>query len=281
MPTVAIIGAGELGAAVAQALASAGRVDSVVLVDPAGDVAAGKALDLQQSGAITGSATRLTATTDISVVVGARVCVLADDHRAPDLDREVEDGVRLVERLRGYAPHAPLLLAGPAPLDIMRLAGRMPGERPRRLIGSAPEAFASAARALAALEVGCAAPDVSLTVLGVPPRFVIPWSEATASGAAIEHALTAAQLARLEARVALAWPPGPNTLGLAAARVVEALLRTSRRRLSVYAWLDHGGAWRHDVAAVPARVGHEGVLDVSLPTLTSRDRVRLESTLGG
>ena len=50
--TVCIIGAGELGAAVADALARREPVARVVLIDDAASVASGKALDIQQSGAI-------------------------------------------------------------------------------------------------------------------------------------------------------------------------------------------------------------------------------------
>ena len=56
--TVAIIGAGELGGAVAQALAARESATRLVIVDEAATAAAGKALDIQQMCAITGSQTR-------------------------------------------------------------------------------------------------------------------------------------------------------------------------------------------------------------------------------
>ena len=64
MSTVAIFGAGPLGGAVAHALAERGLTSRVVLIDPAGQVAAGKALDILQAGAITGATTHLNGTTD-------------------------------------------------------------------------------------------------------------------------------------------------------------------------------------------------------------------------
>ena len=62
MSTVAIIGAGELGGAVAQALAARGSCVARAAHRPAGQVAAGKALDIQQAGAIDGFHTRLEGT---------------------------------------------------------------------------------------------------------------------------------------------------------------------------------------------------------------------------
>ena len=70
MTTVAIIGAGDIGGATAQALASCDRVRRVWLVDAAADAAAGKALDIQQGGAVAGFHTRLDGTGDESRLVG-------------------------------------------------------------------------------------------------------------------------------------------------------------------------------------------------------------------
>src|ERR1051325_35322 len=78
MATVAIVGAGDVGGARAQALASRDRVSRVLVIDAAVDAAAGKALDIQQAGAIAGFHTRLNATADESRVVGAAVVVVAD-----------------------------------------------------------------------------------------------------------------------------------------------------------------------------------------------------------
>ena len=54
MTTAAIIGAGDIGGAIAHALARRESANRVWLIDAAGSAAAGKALDIQQSGAIEG-----------------------------------------------------------------------------------------------------------------------------------------------------------------------------------------------------------------------------------
>ncbi len=76
MSTVAILGAGEIGAACAYALAAADRVRRVVLIDDV--AAAGKALDIQQSGPIDLFHTTLDGTADLAAVIRADVCVIAD-----------------------------------------------------------------------------------------------------------------------------------------------------------------------------------------------------------
>jgi threonine dehydratase len=82
MPRVAILGAGPIGASIAQRLAERSRVADVLLIDDNGSLAQGKALDLMQSGPIDGSSTRLAGGADSLAAAGADVIVLADDSRA-------------------------------------------------------------------------------------------------------------------------------------------------------------------------------------------------------
>ena len=78
MPFVAILGAGPLGGALAYALASRGRFDEVRLIDPEKTLAAGKALDILQSGPVDGCSTRVTGSASLDEADGAWVAILAD-----------------------------------------------------------------------------------------------------------------------------------------------------------------------------------------------------------
>ena len=71
--TVCILGAGELGGAIAHALARGGQVQRILLIDANGGVAAGKALDIRQSGAIEGCHADLAGTDDFTRVAGSRM----------------------------------------------------------------------------------------------------------------------------------------------------------------------------------------------------------------
>jgi malate dehydrogenase len=99
MNTVAIVGAGDIGGATAQALASCDRVNRVLLVDAIADAAAGKALDIQQSGAVAGFHTRLDGTSDESRLTGCSVCVVADRFRASTAEWQGEDGLSMLARI--------------------------------------------------------------------------------------------------------------------------------------------------------------------------------------
>ena len=280
-PTVCIVGAGELGGAVADALARGERVARVVLVDDAGEVASGKALDIQQSGAISRFHTRLEGTTDLSRVTGCDACVLADRAGRLTSEWQGEEALALVKRLAPYLGGAPLVCAGSAQAGVLQLAAREAGVSRERLIGSAPEALASAARAIVAMEAGCSPFEVGLTVHGAPPSgFVVPWSGASIGGYALERVLTQVQLTRVESRVARLWPPGPFALGSAAAHVAEAIVTSSRRSFSVLTVLGGEFGVRGRVATLPAVLSTSGIVQTRVPSLNTRERVRLEIALG-
>ena len=279
MSTVCIIGAGELGGAIAHTLARGERAAHVVLVDASGKIAAGKALDIQQAGAVERFHTRLSGTDDATRVADAAAYVIAD--RAGQAEWQGDEGLAMLTRLVTYAADAPLVFAGAAQASLLLAAGREAGVRRERLIGSAPEAFASAVTAIVAMEARCSPAEVKLNVLGAPPAgFVVPWSEASIGGYALERVLTQVQLARLEARVARLWPPGPYTLGLAAARVVEAIVTSSRRAFSVLSVLGGEFGVRGRVGSLPALLSTSGIVHIRVPTLNTRERVLVETALG-
>ena len=281
MTTAAIIGAGDLGGAIAHALATREAVGGIVLIDAAGSAAAGKALDIQQMGAISGFATQLRGSSDITDAIGASVCLVADRFGAPSAEWAGEDGYAMLEQLERAVRDVPLILAGAGQGDLLLRAVRDAHVPRLRVMGSCAEAFASAIRAMVALEARCAPAEVLLSVLGTPPDgFVVPWSEATVGGYLVERVLAPVQLARIQKRVANLWPPAPFTLGLAAAIVAESVVHAARRSVHVLAVLDGELGVRGCVSAVPAFVATTGIVGTRAPSLSTRERVLLETALG-
>lgn len=281
MTTVAIIGAGDLGGATAYALAARHVADRVVLIDVAAGVASGKALDIRQAGAIGGSPTRLSGAPDVTHAAGSCLIVIADRAGEAPSEWRGDEGLGLLRRLAPHVGDAPLLFAGSAQADLIALAAREVGLPRERLIGSAPEALASSIAAIIAMEAGCSATEVTLAVLGAPPRdFVVPWTEATIGGYLLDRVLSPVQITRIEARAACLWPPGPYALAAAAARVTEAVICSSRRSMSVLTPLAGEFGARGVAAALPVLLGPHGITRVRVPILSARERVRLETALG-
>lgn len=281
MATVCIIGAGDIGGASAHALARGERVSRVLLIDGDGKVAAGKALDIQQSGAVDRFHVRLDGTDDASRVAGCAVCVVADRFGRPSSDWQGDEGLVMLTRLASYAGDAPLVFAGASQDGLLQALAREGHVRRERLAGSSPEALSAAIRAMVAMEANCSPSEVALTVLGAPPSgFVVPWSEASIGGYSLERVLSQVQLTRIEARSSSLWPPGPFALGLAAARVTEAMVQHSRRAFSVLTVLGGEFGVRGRVGALPVNLSPAGITRTRVPTLNTRERVRLETALG-
>jgi malate/lactate dehydrogenase len=280
MTTVAIVGAGDLGAATAQALLRRDRVNRIILIDASREAASGKALDMQQAGAVSLSHTRLEGTEDISRVAGCHICVMADRFGAAGEWRG-EEGLAMLTRVASFASTAPIVFAGSTQADLVSRAVselRVPSPR---VLGSAPEALISAIAAIVAMEASCSPSQVLLTVLGVPGAFVVPWSEASIGGYALDSVLSQVQRSRIEARAARLWPPGPYALGAAAARVVEASLSSSRQTFSVLTVLGGEFGVRNRTGALPAVLSPRGIVHKRTPELTPRERVQVETALGG
>jgi malate dehydrogenase len=281
MHEVAIIGAGELGGALAHVLARRNFVRSITLIDESGRVAAGKALDIAQAAPVEGFATQLTGSTDVSVCAGAAVVVLAD--RVAGGEWKADEAFLLVKRLRQTAANATLLCAGASPRELIDRGVRELRCPRAHLFGSAPEALAGGARALVALALNGSPRDVGLSVLGVPPaHIVIPWADATVAGFALTRMVDEPSRRRLVARVAALWPPGPYALATAATMVIEAMAGRSRRIASCFVapdWPGTESGTHVRTAAMPVRLGAAGIVEVVRPSLSAVERVALDNAM--
>ena len=103
-------GRGEIGAAVARQVAVADIAARVVLVDEAGAVARGKALDMAQAAPVDRHSTALSGTDDVTAVVGAGIIVMADRHA--DGEWSGEAGLALLKQVAELNQVAPILCAG-------------------------------------------------------------------------------------------------------------------------------------------------------------------------
>ena len=95
MSFIAIVGAGAIGGALAQRLASRGRVGEVRLIDEQASVAQGKALDIQQSGAVDGfTHPAELPPAAIGAAAGAAAVVIADASRRETPSTPAKPGSR-------------------------------------------------------------------------------------------------------------------------------------------------------------------------------------------
>lgn len=280
MATAVILGAGDIGGALARQLAAIDLVSRIVIVDDLGNVAAGKALDVAQSSPVDRYHTAMSGTADIAAVVGAAVVIIADTAAQPASEWQNEGGLALVRRVAGLNQLAPIVCAGAGQSALVERGVNELGVARARLFGSAPEALRSAIVAIVSLEAGASPSDISLSVLGRPPQqIIVPWDEAAIAGRCATQVLSAAQLARLDARIARLWPPAPYTLASAATRLIRtALTRAPRVHAALVAVTrDEGAPGRS--AMMPVTLQPSGIASLVPPSLSARDRVRFETTI--
>lgn len=110
---------------------------------------------------------------------------------------------------------------------------------------------------------------------------IVPWDEGSIGGRTITRVLSAAQLARLDARVARLWPPGPYALAAAATRIIRtAITRAPRVHMAWVAVTREEGTPGRS-AMMPVTLQPSGLASIVAPALSSRDRVRYETSMSG
>lgn len=282
MSILAILGAGTLGGAIARAAAGHDIYREVRLIDDDGDVAAGKALDIRQAGPIEGFGTAVVADSNPSAAGGADLLVLAGPAKAHDSEWDADGGLGRLRQVAAFARDALVICAGAGQRRLVERGVAEAGLDRQRLLGSAPEALRGALRAIVALEVGCEASEVALTVLGVPPeRVVVPWSQATVGGLSLEALLPPPRYRRLLARAPALWPPGPYALAAATGRVAASLVTGSSRQTCCFVTVDGEFGTRRQALAAPVRLDDGGVARIVEPVLNAGERGRLEAARAG
>ena len=169
---IALVGAGQIGGTLAL-LASLKELGDVVLFDIVSGVPQGKALDLAQSGPVSGSDSKLAGGDDYSVIAGADVVIVtAGVPRQPGMSRDdllsVNLGVtaKVAAGIKQYAPDA-FVICITNPLDVIVWAlQKMSGLPPHRVVGMAGVLDSARFRYFLAEEFKVSVEDVSAFVLG-------------------------------------------------------------------------------------------------------------------
>lgn len=272
MISVAILGAGPLGGALARELAARETARRVTLVDPAGAVAAGKALDIAQCGPVAAFDTMVHGAAALD---DRRVDLLVvADHASSGAEWQGEADLAALSRLLRGRPGTPVLFAGARQGWLMAHAVLELGVASQRAIGSAPMAFEASVRSLVALEADVRPDEVGIAAAGTPPgHLVLLWEQATIGGDRLVDVLDSSSLQRVEQRARGLWPPGPFALSTAAAAVAGAIVSGARGYWSCLAVQPAAPGVVPVVASVPSRLGPAGILEVRPLHLSARQRV--------
>ena len=177
---IALVGAGNIGGTLAH-LIGLKELGDVVLFDVFGGVAAGKALDIMQSGPVDGFDAAMSGGSDYAAIAGADVVIVtAGFPRTPGMSRDDLIGKNagvIADVANGIKTHCPdaFVIVITNPLDAMVWVMQQKSGLPaRRVVGMAGILDSSRFRLFLAEEFGVSVEDVTAFVLGGHGDTMVP-----------------------------------------------------------------------------------------------------------
>jgi malate dehydrogenase len=290
---VTVVGAGNVGATCAQELARRDYCD-VVLVDIKEGLPEGKALDINQAGAVLGYEPNVTGSTSYEATAGSDVVVItAGVPRTGDMSRD--DLVSTNEKIVGAvaeaavaeSPDATLIIVS-NPLDAMcHVAKNVSGFPKERVFGQAGILDTARLQTFIAWETGSSVKDVQATVLGGHgDQMVSVISATTVGGVPLTKLVSMDRIGELVQRTAVGGGEVVKLLGTSAwyapgaasAQMVDAVMLDEKRVLPCTAYLE--GEYGIDglYMGVPVKLGAGGIEEVVELDLTDEEQTALQAS---
>ncbi len=288
---ITVVGAGNVGATLAQRLAERGYAD-IVLVDIVEGLPQGKALDMLQAGPIVGYDSRVTGTNGYEETAGSAICVITSGvPRRPGMSRDdlVKTNMNIVrgvteELVRG-SPNATLIVVS-NPLDAMAQLALEVSKFPReRVIGMAGVLDTARFRSFIAQELNVSVHDVQAYVLGGHGDTMVPLAPmCTLAGIPITKLI---KPDRIEAIVTRTRDGGAEIVNLlksgsayyapsaAVAEMVDAIVLDRKQILPCAVRLEGEYGIRGLFVGVPVKLGAGGAEQIIELDLTDDERTSL------
>jgi malate dehydrogenase len=292
---VTVVGAGNVGATCAQVLAQRDYAD-VVLVDIKEGLPQGKALDINQMGAVLGYEPNVTGSNGYDETAGSAVVVItAGLPRSPGMSRDdlVATNEKIVkdvtEKVVAHSPDAILIVVS-NPLDAMcHVAKNVSGFPKERVFGQAGILDTARLQTFIAWETGSSVKDVTATVLGGHgDQMVSVISATTVGGVPLRKLVSEGRIGELVERTAKGGGEVVQLLGTsawyapgaAAAQMVDSIMLDEKRVLPCTAYLE--GEYGIDglYMGVPVKLGSKGIEQIVELDLDESEREALQRSAG-
>src|SRR5881296_1035114 len=290
---VTVVGAGNVGATCAQELARRDYAD-VVLVDIIPNFPQGKALDINQAGAVLGYEPNVVGTNGYDETEGSDVVVItAGKPRSPGMSRDdlVATNEAIVESVtKEIVKRSPktILVVVSNPLDAMCHVAKAVSKFPReRVVGMAGILDTARFAAFIAWETGASVKDVTAMVLGGHGDQMVPVvSATTVGGIPLDQLAPRARIRKMVERtrkgggeiVELLGTSAWYAPGAAAAQMVESICLDQKRVLPCTAYLE--GEYGIDglYIGVPVKLGAAGIEEIVELELTEDEQAMLNES---
>ncbi|RJO64208.1 MAG: malate dehydrogenase [Candidatus Omnitrophota bacterium] len=272
---ISIVGAGNVGSLAAFHIVREG-LGEVVLLDVAGALAKGKALDLEDACAHLGVPYHMTASDDISALRDSDIVVItAGFARKPGMTREelLDKNAHIVKDLSlAIKKHAPrsIVIVVTNPLDVMTyLVLRYTAFFPSKVFGMGPSLDAARFRNLISQAVAVSSRDIETTVIGTHGESMLPLPRFTyVKGIALDEFLDDKQVQSLLQRTKERGKEIVSFLGtgsayfapsLCVAELVSAIAKDQKRTIGVSALLQGEYGLKNVCIGVPCLLGGSGI----------------------
>jgi len=294
MNKVTVIGAGNVGATVANVLAHKDFLKEVVLIDIKGEMAQGKALDSWQQAPIDYYSTKMIGTDNYEFTADSDIVVItAGLPRKPGMSRDdlisTNAGIvnSVTENILKYSKN-PILIVVSNPLDVMTYAAyKMSGFSSQRVIGMAGILDTARYRAFLASALDVSPKDIQALLMGGHGDSMVPLPRfTTVSGIPVTELLDEATLNTIIERtkygggelVKLMGTSAWYAPGAAAAQMVEAIVKDEKRIFPCCVNLNGEYGLKDVFVGVPVKLGKEGVSQIIDLKLTSSEMEMLNAS---
>jgi malate dehydrogenase len=298
---IALIGAGNIGGTLAH-LVGLKQLGDVVLFDIFGGVAAGKALDIMQSGPVDGFDSHMVGTSDYAAIKGADVVIVtAGFPRMPGMSRDdlvaKNAGViaQVAEGVKTYCPDA-FVIVITNPLDAMVwVFQQKSGLPPHKVVGMAGVLDSARFRLFLAHEFNVSVEDVTAFVLGghgdtmvpltrystvagipVPDLVKMGWTtQAKVDAIVARTANGGGEIVKLLEKGSAFYAPAASAIAMA-----ESYLLDKKRVLPCAAWLSGEYGVEGLYVGVPVVIGAGGVERIVEIALNADEQAAFEKSCG-
>ena len=274
---VTVVGAGNVGATVAQRIVERELAD-VVMVDIVPNMPQGKALDLAESAPVEGYDTRITGANDYGPTAGSDVVVITSGlARKPGMSRDdlllknAEIVKSVTEQVAKHSPDCIIVMVS-NPLDAMAyVALKTSGFPKNRVVGMAGVLDAARFRSFIAAELDVSVENTTAFVLGGHGDTMVPLPRySTVAGIPITDLMSAETIERLVKRTRGGGAEIVNLLGTSAwwapassvVEMVDAILNDKKKILPCAAYLEGEYGVDGVFVGVPCKLDSSGVRQV-------------------
>ncbi len=275
MSKVTVVGAGNVGATCANVLAHKDLVKEVVLLDIAGDMAKGKALDSWQQAPIDYYSTKLKGTDDYADTANSDIVVItAGVPRKPGMSRDdlIATNAKIVVSVtRSIMKHSPnpIIIVVSNPLDVMTYAAhKASGLGADRVFGMAGILDTARYRAFLAEALDVSPKDIQAVLMGGHGDTMVPLPRyTTVSGIPVTELIDKETLDAIIQRtkvgggelVKLMGTSAWYAPGAAAAQMVESIVKDENRIFPCCACLNGEYGLKNIYVGVPVKLGSGGI----------------------